>query len=45
MQPESPQSAPWRSFIWRRQIETEARYRILWKRFYDTIAIPERENP
>ena len=25
--------------------ETEARYRILWKRFYDTIAIPERENP
>lgn len=25
--------------------ETEARYRLLWKRFYDTIAIRERENP
>lgn len=25
--------------------EKEARYRILWKRFYDTIAIKERENP
>lgn len=25
--------------------ETEARYRLLWKRFYDTIAIKERENP
>ena len=25
--------------------ETEARYRTLWKRFYDTIAIRERENP
>ena len=25
--------------------ETEARYRILWKRFYDTIAIKERYNP
>lgn len=25
--------------------ETEASYRILWKRFYDTIAIRERENP
>jgi len=25
--------------------ETEANYRILWKRFYDTIAIKERENP
>jgi len=25
--------------------ETEANYRILWKRFYDTIAIRERENP
>lgn len=24
---------------------TEARYRLLWKRFYDTIAIKERENP
>lgn len=24
--------------------ETEARYRLLWKRFYDTIAIKEREN-
>jgi probable DNA metabolism protein len=23
----------------------EAHYRLLWKRFYDTIAIPERENP
>ena len=25
--------------------ETEVHYRILWKRFYDTIAIRERENP
>lgn len=25
--------------------ETEARYRLLWKRFYDTIAIKERYNP
>lgn len=25
--------------------ETEATYRILWKRFYDTIAIRERYNP
>lgn len=25
--------------------ESEAHYRILWKRFYDTIAIKERENP
>ena len=25
--------------------EAEARYRTLWKRFYDTIAIPERNNP
>ena len=25
--------------------ETEAKYRLLWKRFYDTIAIRERENP
>ena len=25
--------------------EIEANYRILWKRFYDTIAIKERENP
>lgn len=25
--------------------EEEASYRILWKRFYDTIAIRERENP
>ena len=25
--------------------ETEAHYRLLWKRFYDTIAIRERENP
>ena len=25
--------------------ETEAAYRRLWKRFYDTIAIRERENP
>lgn len=25
--------------------ETEARYRTLWKRFYDTIAIKERYNP
>lgn len=25
--------------------EVEARYRLLWKRFYDTIAIKERENP
>lgn len=25
--------------------ETEATYRILWKRFYDTIAIKERYNP
>ncbi len=25
--------------------ETEANYRILWKRFYDTIAIKERHNP
>ena len=24
--------------------ETEANYRLLWKRFYDTIAIKEREN-
>uniref|UniRef100_UPI00349E7FD8 TIGR03915 family putative DNA repair protein n=1 Tax=uncultured Ruthenibacterium sp. TaxID=1905347 RepID=UPI00349E7FD8 len=23
----------------------EQQYRILWKRFYDTIAIPDRENP
>ena len=23
----------------------EARYRLLWKRFYDTVAIRERENP
>ena len=25
--------------------EAEAHYRLLWKRFYDTIAIKERENP
>ena len=25
--------------------ETEASFRLLWKRFYDTIAIRERENP
>ncbi len=25
--------------------EAEAQYRTLWKRFYDTIAIKERENP
>lgn len=25
--------------------ETEAHYRVLWKRFYDTIAIKERYNP
>ena len=25
--------------------DTEAHYRLLWKRFYDTIAIRERENP
>ncbi len=25
--------------------ETEATYRLLWKRFYDTVAIKERENP
>lgn len=25
--------------------EAEARYRLLWKRFYDTIAISERYNP
>lgn len=25
--------------------ETEAHYRLLWKRFYDTIAIKERYNP
>ncbi|MDD3347560.1 TIGR03915 family putative DNA repair protein [Oscillibacter sp.] len=25
--------------------ETEANYRILWKRFYDTVAIKERFNP
>lgn len=25
--------------------EKEAHYRLLWKRFYDTIAIKERENP
>ena len=25
--------------------EMEAHYRVLWKRFYDTIAIKERENP
>ena len=25
--------------------ETETSYRRLWKRFYDTIAIKERENP
>ena len=25
--------------------ETEVHYRLLWKRFYDTIAIKERENP
>lgn len=25
--------------------EAEARYRVLWKRFYDTIAIKERYNP
>ncbi|MEG1683998.1 MAG: TIGR03915 family putative DNA repair protein, partial [Oscillospiraceae bacterium] len=25
--------------------ETEAEYRLLWKRFYDTIAIRERTNP
>ena len=25
--------------------ETEASYRRLWKRFYDTIAIKERKNP
>ncbi len=24
---------------------TEASFRVLWKRFYDTIAIPERNNP
>ena len=27
------------------QDETEANYRILWKRYYDTIAIKERYNP
>lgn len=25
--------------------ETEARYRLLWKRFFETVAIKERENP
>ena len=25
--------------------ETEANYRLLWKRFYETVAIKERENP
>ena len=25
--------------------ETEATYRLLWKRFYDTVAIRERYNP
>ena len=25
--------------------EREANYRLLWKRFYDSIAIKERENP
>ena len=25
--------------------ETEMTYRLLWKRFYDTVAIKERENP
>lgn len=25
--------------------EAEARYRLLWKRFYETVAIKERENP
>ena len=25
--------------------ESEAQYRLLWKRFYDTVAIKERENP
>ncbi len=28
-----------------RPAESEAAFRALWRRFYDTIAIKERENP
>lgn len=36
---------PLESFAMARPDENEANYRLLWKRFYDTIAIRERENP
>ena len=38
-------SARWRTFRWRRRMKRRPHYRLLWKRFYDTIAIRERENP
>ena len=41
----APPSGPWSSSRWRRRTRRRARYRLLWKRFYDTIAIRERENP
>lgn len=36
---------PLDSFTMAEPDETEAAYRVLWRRFYDTIAIRERENP
>ena len=36
---------PLEHFEMARPDETEAAYRLLWKRFYDTVAIRERENP
>lgn len=36
---------PLDSFTMAEPDENEAAYRVLWRRFYDTIAIRERENP
>ena len=36
---------PLNSFQMAQPDEAEATYRLLWKRFYDTVAIKERENP
>ena len=37
--------APLEHFEMAKPDHTEAAYRLLWKRFYDTVAIKERENP
>ena len=36
---------PVERFDWQPADAEETRYRALWKLFYDTVAIPERENP